>query len=406
LNIDKILNITDKIIVLFLAIQIISVSFSIALSSISFGIWAGLWILEIIFKRKIGIPKRLTSEIKYISIFIILFFIIDLLSRIFAVIPDGAFVGLKRFLLYFIFFGMIVKIKEKGILNKILISVLTVFTIISIYELTLYILKFSEEAKNANLGLIHLFSFAYFITTAEIKMLIFLTLFPLVFTKDKIFVNKAFLIISLSIIIISMYLTQSRSAFLSVFICLLIYGIIINRKFLIYFALLVTIILIIIPTQFRERITSIVDPKYPSNESRLIMWKVGWDMFKDHPLIGVGDNEITQVYKMYKNPEFQGEGSHLHNNFFMILATKGITGILIYFALFITLFLKQIKYFRIINNKEDKYLIFGCILATISFHIAGIFEWNYGDWEVLTLLLFISAIPFILVNVKTETEII
>ncbi|MCX6165974.1 MAG: O-antigen ligase family protein [Ignavibacteriae bacterium] len=127
-------------------------------------------------------------------------------------------------------------------------------------------------------------------------------------------------------------------------------------------------------------------------------------MFKDHPLIGVGDNEITQVYKMYKIPESHGEGSHLHSNYMMVLATKGILGLLIYIALFTTLFLKQIKYFRITENKEQKYLIFGCILATLSFHIAGIFEWNYGDWEVLTLLLFILSIPFILINLKTETE--
>jgi O-antigen ligase len=404
LNKDKILRITDNIIVVFIAIQIISISFSIALSSISLGIWAGLWILEILYSRKIDIPNNLSEEIKYISILILLFFIIDFISRVFAVIPDGAYVGLKRFLLYFIFFGVIVKVKDKSTLNRILISALSVFTLISVYEIILYILKFQEEARYTNINDIRLYSFAFYITTGEVKMLLFLTLFPLTFLKEKIFIPKAFLITTLSIIFISMYLTQTRNVILAVFICSLIFGIVINRKFLIYLLVLVTIILFIIPTQFRQRITSIIDPKHPSNESRLIMWDVGWKMFIEHPITGVGDNEITKVYKMYKIPEFHGEGSHLHSNYMMVLATKGIFGILIYMSLFITLFLKQIKYFRHTENKENKYLIFGCILATISFHISGIFEWNYGDWEVLTLLLFILAIPFILINLKAKTE--
>jgi O-antigen ligase len=401
---DKILRITDKIIIVFLTIQILSVSFSIALSSITFGIWAGLWILQTIYTRKTDFPKNLLKDIKYISIFILLFFITDLISRIFAVIPDGAYVGLKRFLLFLIFYCLIIKIKEKDTLNKILIAVLSVFTLISIYEIILYAVNFSEQTENMNIANMRLYAFSYFITTGEMKMLLFITLFPLVFVKEKIFIPKKYLIISLSILFVAMYLTQSRNVFLAVFVCLIIYGILLDRKFLVYFTIFITVLLLAIPTQFRQRITSIVDPTHPSNESRLIMWSVGWEMFKDHPLTGVGDNEITQVYKMYKIPEYHGEGSHLHSNYFMVLATKGIFGMLLYIALFFTLFLKHFKYFKNTVHKETKYLIFGCILAMISFHISGIFEWNYGDWEVLTLFLFIVSIPFIIYNLNNITE--
>jgi O-antigen ligase len=401
---DNILRITDKIIIVFLTIQILSVSFSIALSSITFGIWAGLWILQILYTRKLNFPKNLTKDIKYIGIFIFLFFITDFISRIFAVIPDGAYVGLKRFLLFLIFYCMIIKINDKKTLNKILIVILSVFTLISVYEIILYAVNFSEQTKNMNISNMRLYAFSYFITTGEMKMLLFITLFPLIFVKEKIFIPKKYLIISLSIIFIAMYLTQSRNVFLAVFICFIIFGIIINRKFLIYLTIFIAVVLLVIPSQFRQRIASIVDPTHPSNESRLIMWNVGWQMFKDHPFAGVGDNEITQVYKMYKIPEFHGEGSHLHSNYMMVLATKGIFGFIFYIALFITLFLKHFKYFKNSKDKVDRYLIFGCILAMISFHISGIFEWNYGDWEVLTLFLFIVSIPFVLYNINNKTE--
>jgi len=298
---------------------------------------------------------------------------------------------------------MIVKIKDKDTLNKILISILTVFTLISIYEIILYGIDFYGKMSNTNIGEIRLSTFSYFITTGEMKMLLFISLFPLLFVKDKIFIPKKYLITSLSIVFISMYLTQTRNVILSVLICLIIFGIVINRKFLIYLTVFVVIFLAIIPSQFRERLASIVDPKHPSNELRLIMWDIGWKMFIDHPITGVGDNDITQVYKMYKNPERFGEGAHLHSNYMMVLATKGIFGLIFYIALFITLFLKHFKYFKKEEIKEKKYLILGCILAMISFHISGIFEWNYGDWEILTLLLFIISIPFVLAKLKNGT---
>lgn len=401
---DKILKVTDNIIIIFLLIQIFSVSFSIALSSISFGIWGGLWILQVLYTRKIGIPAVLSKDVKIIFLFIILFFLTDLLSRIFAVIPDGALVGLKSFLLYLIFFAMLVKIKDKETLYKLILVILLVFTAISIYEIILYIWKFPEESKYADISLIRLYAFSFFLTTGEMKMLLFITLFPLLFVKEKIFIPKKYLIITLSIIFISMYLTQSRNVFLAVAVSLLIFGIFMNRKFFLVFVVFVALLLALVPTEFRHRITSIVDPKYESNASRLIMWNIGWQMFKDHPLTGIGDNEITKVYKMYKQPEFHGEGSHLHSNYFMVLATKGIFGMIFYIALFFTLFLKHFKYFRQSKDKSDKYLIFGCILAMISFHISGIFEWIYGDWEVFTLFLFVISIPFVIFNLNNKEE--
>jgi len=185
---------------------------------------------------------------------------------------------------------------------------------------------------------------------------------------------------------------------------LIIYGIFLNKKFLIYLFIFIAVVLLALPTQLRQRATSIFDPGYGSNESRLVMWNVGWEMFKDHPITGVGDNEITTVYKMYKIPEYHGEGSHLHSNYFMVLATKGIFGMIFYTALFFTLLLKHFRYFKTAGNNADRYLIFGCFIAMISFHISGIFEWIYGDWEVLTLFLFIASVPFVLKNINSVSE--
>ncbi|MDD5362936.1 MAG: O-antigen ligase family protein [Ignavibacteria bacterium] len=398
---DKILGITDKIILIFLTMQIFAVDFSIALSSISLGIWGGLWIIELAAFRKLGIPESVKSDLKYFNIFVLCFLIFEIISRVFAVFPDGALVGLKRYFLYMIFYASIIKIKDRGTFNNIVIVILSVMTIISAYEIVRFIIDLPAHMKTESLGEIRLDTFAYALTTGEIKMLVFIALFPLLFLKGKSFIPKKYLIPSLALILFSLYLTQSRNVFVALFVCFILVGVFINRKFLYAFIVTVILLYIFMPAQLRERITSIVDMKHPSNESRIVMWNTGWKMFLDHPFTGVGDNEITDVYKMYKKPEFHAEGSHLHSNYMMILATMGIFGMAAYIAMFGVLLVKHFKYYKKTIAVQDKYLIFGCFLAMIAFHISGIFEWNYGDWEVLTVLMFVIAIPFVIVNLNS-----
>jgi len=126
------------------------------------------------------------------------------------------------------------------------------------------------------------------------------------------------------------------------------------------------------------------------------MWKTGWKMFLDHPLTGVGDNEITEVYKKYKTIETHGEGAHLHSNIMMILATTGIFGFLAYAGFFLILFITQIKIYKLTEIIYYKALILGSILTNLSLHISGIFEWNFGKHNDMTLFFFLIAIPFVI----------
>ena len=133
------------------------------------------------------------------------------------------------------------------------------------------------------------------------------------------------------------------------------------------------------------------------------MWDVGLNMFYDHPFTGVGDSHVSDVYKLYKEPEFHGEGSHLHSNFLMILATTGIFGFICYIGMIISIFLKQLKLYS--KEKEpgiDRALLFGSVLVMISFNIAGVFEWSFGDHEVMTVFFFLISIPFIIYSISSS----
>ncbi len=408
MNREKILNQSDRIILVFLTIQVFSVGFSIALSSISFGIWAGIWILQLIFYRHPGISDILRKELKYFSLFVLAFIIFDVFSRAFALMPESPFLGLKRYLLFFVFFGVIAKIRTRNEMFIVLRVILVAMALISVYEIISFAVSLPSYIGHRSLGEIRLDTFAHSITTGEIKMIVFVSLFPLVLKKGGDFMQKKYLIPALLLVFLSLYITQSRNVFVAVFVCFIITGIVINRKFLYIFLLTAAVVIAIMPSQLRERITSIANPEHPSNNSRIIMWKTGWKMFLDRPVIGIGDNQFIDAYKTYKNIEYDGEGSHLHSNYMMVLATHGILGFAAYAGMFILLFLKHLKYYRENPPGTEKLLIFGCLLAAVSFHISGIFEWNFGDWEILTLLLFFTAVPFALKQIgfrgASETE--
>lgn len=394
--INKFTSAADKLILLFLTIQIAFVSLSIALSSIAFGIWLGIWIIQIISDKNISFDKDLFREMRLLNLFILLYFIFEVVSRIFAVYPEGAFHNIKRLLLFAIFFVSVLKITDFDTLMKIIFANIFILSLISLAELIQYSVKFSSLISQMPFSEIRIDYFNYPLTTAEIKMISFFSVFPLLFVKEKIFVEKKYIVLMIIPLFLSMLLTQSRNVFVALFVCFLVFGFIANRKFLLSFIAAMLVAWIILPAGVTNRVSSIADMNHSSNSTRLSMWKVGLQMFYDHPLTGTADSHIREIYMTYKIPETEGEGVHLHSNFLMILATTGLPGFLTFSAMFLCIFLFQIRKYRSSADNISKMLILGSILVFISFHVSGIFEWSFGDHEVMTVFFFLISVPFVL----------
>ncbi|MEO8666824.1 MAG: O-antigen ligase family protein, partial [Ignavibacteria bacterium] len=385
MNRKEIISYLDKIILILLTIQISVVSLSIAVSSIAFGTWLSLWLIQFIINRKLNYDCALFKEIKIINIFILLYCLTEILTRFNAVYPEGAFSNIKRLLLFLIFYVSLIKVIDYKTLSRILFINVCVISLVSVAELIQYGLKFNEIIQQMPFSEIRIDYFNYPLTAAEIKMMSLLSVFPLLFVKNKFVIAKKYLLLILLPVFVSMLLTQSRNVLLATVICLLIFGIISNRKFLIAFIAALILSAFMLPSTYTDRAKSIADLNHPSNSSRISMWKVGIEMFKDHPLTGVADSHILEIYKTYKQPKEASEGVHLHNNFIMILATTGIFGFLFFTGIFVSVFLKQIRFYIDQHNENYKMLILGSILVMISFQIAGIFEWSFGDHEVMTV---------------------
>ena len=136
---------------------------------------------------------------------------------------------------------------------------------------------------------------------------------------------------------------------------------------------------------------------------RLEMLDVGLRMIRDHPLFGVGPERIYAEFPAY----YLGNNlqnfyyGHLHNNFIHIGAERGLLCLAAFVWLLAQIALDLRGRARS-PNPAVKWLAVGCLSVLGGFIIAGLFEYNFGDSEVLMLFLFLVSMSYGLVELETD----
>jgi putative inorganic carbon (HCO3(-)) transporter len=71
---------------------------------------------------------------------------------------------------------------------------------------------------------------------------------------------------------------------------------------------------------------------------RLAHWQAGWDMFSQHPWLGVGIGNYQPVYPAYALPYWDDPLGHAHNYYLNIAAEAGLVGLSAYLILWAAVF--------------------------------------------------------------------
>lgn len=144
------------------------------------------------------------------------------------------------------------------------------------------------------------------------------------------------------------------------------------------------------PGDFGVRLRHMFDSGYGYNGERLLMWQAGLKMFRERPLTGLGLVDMHGVYDRYKMPGATESVGHLHNAYVQIAATMGVAGLGAFAWLYASL-LRAAAPGRAIAKRlrerpEDALataLRLGAFAALAGFLVAAMFEWNFGDEELL-----------------------
>ena len=187
----------------------------------------------------------------------------------------------------------------------------------------------------------------------------------------------------------ALFFSFTRSSWLGMIASGIVILAALRKRFLIPCAVLLVAVFFLLPDSYRYRVTSIWDAQYRTNVQRMELLRGGWNIFKDHPLVGVGSTDLAEVYRQYKPPEAVHVFGHMHNIFLHVAVTKGLVGLIPFCLLLLSFLRLMVANLRRELPSPERAWVVGSIGAFIGFVVNGLFEWNFGDAEVVTLLYFI-----------------
>jgi putative inorganic carbon (HCO3(-)) transporter len=157
------------------------------------------------------------------------------------------------------------------------------------------------------------------------------------------------------------------------------------------------------PSLLRERLKTLLHPTSdPAITVRFEMWHVGLAMIRRHPLVGVGPNNVNEVYLAYLPRGVVPVAAwheHLHDVYLQLAAERGLPC----FAAWLWMMAAWgSKIYRIRRRlaREGRasgiWIADACFAGWLAFMAEGWFEFNFGTTPVLMVFLLLMSTPFIL----------
>jgi putative inorganic carbon (HCO3(-)) transporter len=153
------------------------------------------------------------------------------------------------------------------------------------------------------------------------------------------------------------------------------------------------------PFSARERIISIVRPHgdTDSNQHRAVLRRIGVEMIRAHPWLGVGPEQVGKQYQQYIPPDIPrplptGYYGHLHNIYYHYAAERGLPALaaLLWFlgrALYdFARTLRRLPSSRA-SDYDARWVSHGAIAVILAMMVGGYEEVILGDSEVLAMFL-------------------
>ncbi len=371
----KISHLIPAAVALYLLFSMISISVSQAMLGIAFI----LWVIHLIkTKQKIEFPGFFWALLAYSFL--------SLIACVFSDNPEVSFTESRELLLFLIIpivytgFQRVKDIKTANLalLASGLVSVLFSFLIFI----------FKQEPGERISGFM-----GHYMTQAGVLLLFAtLALSMLLFSRTyiKYIWGGAFVISSIALV-----LTLTRNAWIGLVVSVVVLLLLYKPKLVAVIPAVLALTFLISPKNIKQRALSVFSLKSYSNAIRIEYLKTGWEIIKEYPLFGTGPDTVDVIFQ---NPKYNlshdaRNNVHLHNNIIQIAAERGLFTLLSWMVFMAWAFLSLLK--RIKNRHPSLFPLTAAALANLlALFTAGLFEYNFGDSEVLTLFLYLITMPF------------
>lgn len=157
----------------------------------------------------------------------------------------------------------------------------------------------------------------------------------------------------------------------------------------------------------RNRATSILDRSNFSNKERTHMWRAGWQIWKSHPLLGIGPGSIKAIASDYQTADEKVWGSwgHLHSLYVNTLVERGLAGLLAY-LLYLGAFCREL-WLAIRRSSGDPWrqtVFKASLLGIVGFLVSGLTETICNTAVVLMTFYFVAGIALSLARHESAPD--
>jgi O-antigen ligase len=368
----------ERLLPLFITLFVLFSMVSISLSQITLSLAIAVLAILVAKKQiKISFPPFFWGVIVYCAL--------SILSSFFSVNPRVSLIDSKDLLLFLIIPVVYMGLEQTNKIFRANLALLISAYVSIFYSLFIYIFKATPgERVQGFMG--------HYMTQAGVMLLfsaLALSLFIFSHKKARYIWGLGFL---LSILIL--ILTSTRSAWIGMIIATSVILFFYKPKTLIFVPVTAALILLLSPSEVKNRALSIFSTRNYSNAQRLEYLDAGLKIIKEYPIFGTGPNTVEMEFQKpeYGLSEEAKQNVHLHNNILQIGAERGIPTLLAWIAFLVWLLISLIK---LVPNKDP--ILFPLTVAAIAAFFAhfavGLFEYNFADAEVAALFFYITTIP-------------
>jgi O-antigen ligase len=200
----------------------------------------------------------------------------------------------------------------------------------------------------------------------------------------------------------AMVFTLTRGAYVGAVVAVTAYLALRRPRGLLLVAPALVAVFLLLPQDVRQRAASIADPTDRTNRDRIAMARAGARMIADRPIFGLGPEMVKPYYTLYRDPDApRWRVPHLHDNLLQIAAASGVFAAGAYLALLALFLARVVALLRVKGGSDPRrgsdphsLVAAAAFLAVVAASVAGLFEYNFGDKEVLMATLPLLALPF------------
>lgn len=197
--------------------------------------------------------------------------------------------------------------------------------------------------------------------------------------------GRLFYIIATIAMLACLVLTYSRGSYLGIIISIAVFLVMLDRRFILPGIILAVIIVLVLPTTFIERFSSIGNTSDGSTSYRVFIWLGTIAMLRHYWFSGIGPGEwaFKQVYPVYSYNAISAP--HAHNLFLQITCDTGVIGLFIFLAILYQYFKNMFHTLRVGKPREQRTFVIAGISSIIGFIVQSMTDYTFYNYRVMLL---------------------